>query len=110
MKLQLHAHGMRVRIDERELALLLDGQGIQLVVAGDRLALLDFELVLADALWLSTEPCWRLALPRADIEAHARTLPCRDSLDFPLDGALVLQFEVDIRDSTRIRGAGRRKG
>ncbi|MNM78347.1 hypothetical protein D3C81_902450 [compost metagenome] len=54
----------------------------------------------------------RLVLPRGSVEDLAGRLPCRDGLAFALyldDGTtLQLQFDVDVRDSVRQRGPGRR--
>ena len=45
-------------------------------------------------------------------QPYVARLPCREGLriEFPLDGAdrLTLDIEVDVRDSVRSRGPGRR--
>ena len=115
MKLQLHAQHVRLRLDEAELAVLLEGgeaanrtrfpgaafvQSLSLVDAPDA----SLDVASGDL---------RVQLPRASVEAYCARLPCRDGLEFLIAGekdteALRLVFEVDVRDSVRRRGPATR--
>lgn len=111
MKLQLQGQGMRLRVDEAELARLLAGETVV-----NRIALgvaVEFSQWLA--LGARTKPSlvvvdgnWHVELPRSAIEAYAGQLPCRHALGFELDLGGVdmvgLDFEVDVRDSLKARG------
>lgn len=114
MKIQLHEQSLRVRIDEEELARLLDGSSVSNqtrlpggVAWGLALALHD----AARAVVHSDPSHPRVSLPRQAVEALQARLPSRDGLCFELDDgvtALQLQFDVDVRDSVRQRGGYRR--
>ncbi len=115
MKVQLQNQSLRLRIDEAELASLRAGAGV-----GNRTRLpggLDCaqRVILGDAAapaFSGTAQDWCLQLPRADVEAYVGRLPCRDGLRYRLpvaeSGALGVDFEVDVRDSARVRGRARR--
>lgn len=110
MKLQMHNDSVRVRIDEAELAALQAGERLSLRV-GNVSPLFALQVVLGDALSLQLGTRWRLVLPRAEIGRYVQTLPNRHALELPLPNAgsaLMLQFEVDVRDSLQVRGAHRR--
>lgn len=111
MKLQLHAQTLRWRIDEAELSTLLD---VGVVASCTRLPGIEFAQQLAldegDAARLEADPGgWYLRLPRAAVLAHAERLPCRDAQEFHVEtgvgDALRVLFEVDVRDSVRMRRA-----
>lgn len=111
MKLQIGGRGLRVRIDEAELASLRAGEALALAPRVGAHALVDLRVELGDAFAFDArDMALRLRLPRADVEAYAASLPRRDGLrfDLPGDGALRLDFEVDVRDSVATRGAVRR--
>lgn len=115
MKLQLHAQHVRLRLDEAELAVLLEGgeaanrtcfPGTTFVQS---LALADVQDAILDV----ASGNLRVQLPRSAIEAYCAQLPCRDGLEFLIagekdTGALRLVFEVDVRDSVRRRGPATR--
>lgn len=114
MKIQIQAGSLRVRIDEAELARLLQGQVLteQLVCAGQ--VMLALSLGVADALMLVPgAPGWRLDLPDAALRDYVTTLPRKEALAFEwpdaAGAALRLAFEVDVRDSLQMRGARRRQ-
>jgi len=115
MKVQLQEQTMRLRLDEAELATLLAGETVENLTRfggsggwGTAVSLHGGE----SAVLLDSGTDCRLVLPRGSVEDLAGRLPCRDGLSFALyldDGAtLQLQFDVDVRDSVRQRGAGRR--
>lgn len=109
MKLQLHGQRLRFRIDEAELARLLDGESLadrtRLGPAQSR----ERRLCLRDGTATTLE--WNdagmaLTLPRTAVQDYVAELPRREALRFVLgadDSALTLDFEVDVRDSTRTR-------
>lgn len=109
MKLQLHGQRLRFRIDEAELARLLSGESLadrtQLSPAQScerRLGLYDSTAATLD--W--NDAGMVLTLPRAAVQGYVADLPRREALRFVLgagDTALTLDFEVDVRDSTRTR-------
>jgi hypothetical protein len=109
MKVQLQSRSMRVRIDEAELAELLAGATLDLRVGTADQPLLALRVTLADALRLQQDDGWRLQLPSIDVRAYADSLPRRDALVLQVEGegstALRIEFDVDVRDSVKVRGA-----
>lgn len=105
MKVQMQGQGVRFRIDEAELAALLAGtEAVNRTVlpgAGELVQSLGLGARSAPALDCGAGH-WRLSLPRADVEAYVARLPCRDGLEYQVQG-LALAFEVDVRDSARKR-------
>ncbi|WP_199099469.1 hypothetical protein [Dyella sp. ASV21] len=108
MKVQLQDQTLRVRIDEAELARLLDGAEVSNhtqwpdgVVECQRLAL------GATPGWQRESDGWRIVLNRAEVHAFASRLPSRDGLPItlavPSGEPLQLLFDVDVRDSVRHR-------
>lgn len=114
MKVQLQGQGMRLRIDEAELARLQAGETIGNsttlpgVVCLQQLRLGD----TAQPAFDGDARTWCLSVPRGDLAAYVARLPCRDGLDYLLptgaDGPLAVSVEVDVRDSARVRGKARR--
>ncbi|MHC1652004.1 hypothetical protein ACODUL_01735 [Stenotrophomonas maltophilia] len=115
MKVQLQQQSMRLRVDEEELARLLAGESVENLTRfggsggwGVALSLHGGE----QAVLLDGGTFCRWVLPRAGVAALAQRLPCRDGLGFSIalddDSTLHLQFDVDVRDSLRQRGAYRR--
>lgn len=108
MKVQLQGQTLRLRIDEAELAQLLDGATV-----GNRTQWPDGRtetqaLALGDAAaWQRDGDGWRAVLHAGEVRAFAARLPSRDglSLALPVPGAEPLQllFDVDVRDSVRQR-------
>lgn len=111
MKLQIEGQKLRVRIDEAELAHLLDGHALQSVTgfAGVFSIEVRIELDVGEIASLTGEAsAWRIAIPAVALRRHAAQLPSRDGLHFTLSGqaqsaALELLFDVDVRDSARRR-------
>jgi hypothetical protein len=111
MKLQVDGQKLRVRIDEAELARLLDGHALQSVTLfGDAFSIrVTIELEDGEVASLTGEAsAWRIAIPATALQQHATQLPSRDGLHFMLSGqtqaaALELLFDVDVRDSVRRR-------
>lgn len=115
MKVQLQHQSVRIRLDEDELARLLAGDTLGnltrfgtappwalLVALGEQDA--------AALVYEGHTP--RIVLPAGLIRAYNERLPCRDGLSFALEHGhelLKLQFDVDVRDSVRQRGAVRRR-
>ena len=109
MKVQLQGQQMRLRVDEDELAELLDGNEVFDATVVDEAFAMRRGLVLGDdvgASLLGDAESWRIALPHSDVRALAARLPSRDGLRFTLPGSaepLELLFDVDVRDSVRRR-------
>lgn len=119
MKLQHQAQTLRFRIDEAELAILLAGGEVQnrlRILGGPSLCqtLALTERSIAGIGGASTH--WCVWLPRTAVEAYCTRLPCRDGLQFQAaaqqgESTLRLVFEVDVRDSARMRSdSARRSG
>lgn len=107
MRVQMQARSLRLRLQEDELHRLLDGDTVEnrTPLPDGRQAVQQVHLARATA-WQSEDTTWRIALPVADVADYATRLPTRDGLRYSLDtsdGALELQFDVDVRDSVRRR-------
>jgi hypothetical protein len=111
MKVQLQGQTLRFRVDEAELAALQAGQVVENLtrIPGGSLRQ---SVVLAEAALPALEDGAHLQLPRALLEPYVARLPCRDALAIrlPLDDGETIEvdFEVDVRDSVRHRGVGKR--
>jgi hypothetical protein len=102
---------LRIRVDEDELARLLDGN----VIAGHtqfaRAFMMHFTLRLqheAEPVLTGYADAWQVGLPAAAVHEHAARLPTREGLRYLLPcelgvDALELLFDVDVRDSVRRR-------
>lgn len=114
MKVQLADGKIRLRLDEAEFARLLDGApvccrtplpGIEWVVRADAV---DGERFAVEG----TPESLAVLLPRAILLDYRQRLPCRDGVAGEVEVAdgqrLRIDFEVDVRDSVRVRGARRR--
>jgi hypothetical protein len=108
MKVRIQETSLRVRIDEAELAELLAGGVLRMQVVVNARNLFSLRVGLAGDVSLALEgEDWRLDLPEADVLAYVATLPRRDALAFELaytGAALRIDFEVDVRDSRKLRG------
>ena len=107
MKVQLQDDALRVRLDEAELAQLLAGRSPCLRTPSGTGTLFALRVELAPAFAFEPGDAWRLALPDATVRAWADTLPRRDALSFAVAGGangLRVDFEVDARDSRKVRG------
>ncbi|GHA73031.1 hypothetical protein [Cognatilysobacter bugurensis] len=119
MKVQLQPGRLRLRIDEAELATLLGGESIRLTLVHGPGIHWTYTLALAaalDAVDLAAPAPARVSirLPHGAVQAYAATLPRRDALTFEIgregqggDALTRIDFEVDVRDSIRTRGAAR---
>lgn len=111
MKVQLQGQILRFRIDEAELAALQAGQAVENLTRFPGGSLRQ-SVVLTDAAEPALENGAHLQLPRVLLEPYVARLPCRDGLAIrlPLDDgdAVEVDFEVDVRDSVRNRGVGKR--
>jgi hypothetical protein len=103
MKVQLQADSLRVRVDEAELTALLAGKVLRLRTQAGAATLFALRVELAPASVLVPGEQWRLALPLETVRAYAGTLPRRDALALAFAG-LRVDFEVDARDSRKVRG------
>ena len=112
MKLQLDGQHMRVRIDEDELARLLNGDA---VAAHSQFANI-FALHATLRLGQVSSPQlagkaddWLLILPAGDVRDLASRLPTREGMRYHMPpgdaAAMEILFDVDVRDSTRRRRA-----
>ncbi|WP_256646883.1 hypothetical protein [Thermomonas paludicola] len=115
MKVQMQGQRLRLRIDEQELARLQAGEVVEnlTVLPGDVAPCLQVRALEALAPSFAVQGqgvCF--GLPRHLIDEYVARLPCRDGLTlrFSTSGGedLVLDFEVDVRDSVRSRGVIRR--
>lgn len=115
MKVQLQGQSLRLRIDEAELARLQGGEEITNTTAlpGPGHCTQRLRVAAVDqAAFSGSADDWRLALPSAPLEAYIAKLPCKQGLSFtlplPSGPALEVEFEVDVRDSARVRGKAKR--
>lgn len=111
MKVQFEAGSMRIRISEAELGRLLAGENLamQSDLAGQPVFAL--ALRLGSATSLRDRAGWQLELREAEVQAYVQSLPCRAALELPLpegEPLLRLAFEVDVRDSRRVRARSSR--
>lgn len=113
MKLQIEGQQLRVRIDESELSQLLAGAALEAATQFARAFAMHCTLRLTtqdDAGFSGLADAWQINLPDVAVREHAARLPTREGLRFVLTGeraqdALVLLFDVDVRDSVRRRRA-----
>ncbi len=115
MKVQLQGQALRLRIDEAELARLQAGDVVE-----NRTCLPEGEACLQQlrlgeattAMLTGSAAAWVLALPAADLSGYVQRLPCKNGLLYALTAAggetLQVEFEVDVRDSARVRGKAKR--
>lgn len=105
MKLTVRPESLRVRVDEAELAHLLDGGRLHLTCHhGPRpLLALAVELGAHTALAAAGDG-WHLCLERDQVTAYCAGLPRKDALALVLAEGPALEFDVDVRDSARVRG------
>lgn len=113
MKLQIQGQSLRFRIDEAELAALLETGWVQdrSELGADRVHLRRIESTSASSASLDWQiDSISLRLPLPVLRDYAASLPRRDAL--PVDCGLPLRvdFEVDVRDSLQRRGPRRREG
>ncbi|MDE2407627.1 MAG: hypothetical protein KGL91_07175 [Xanthomonadaceae bacterium] len=111
MKVQLQGQALRLRLDEAELASLLVGRDIASLTRLLPGNAFDMQVRLSEEMepaLMGAHGQFRFHLPRSLLEPYVARLPCRDGLRFELpvggDDVLVLEFEVDVRDSVRSRG------
>lgn len=114
MKLQVQQQSLRLRVTETELGDLLSGKALRLdVVFGGR-PLFGLQVACGPETSFEPGPDWRLRLSETALRIYGETLPSRDALVVELTGSggepLSLEFEVDVRDSVRVRGPTRRVG
>lgn len=110
MRVQLENDTIRVRIDEDELAELLDNVALLGSTAFGTVFTMRYAIdaTVTDAWELSGDAHeWRLEVPRtALVDLHAR-LPSKDGLAFQIPGhgtvATMVRFDVDVKDSLRRR-------
>lgn len=112
MKVQQQGQALRLRIDESELAQLLAGSRVGNQTQWPDGRMERQQLMLADSHgWQRHDSGWRVMLAEAEVRALAARLPSRDglSLTLPVSGGEPLQvvFDVDVRDSVRLRRAGK---
>ncbi len=111
MKIQIEGQKLRVRIDEDELANLLDGEALHSVTHFADAFSIHVAIELGEgkvATFIGEAAAWHIGLPATALRQHATQLPSRDGLHYTLSGrtdaaALELLFDVDVRDSVRRR-------
>mgnify|MGYP006206192543 CR=1 FL=1 len=114
MKVQMQGQVLRIRIDEAELARLQAGETIENLtrLPGGESARHAVSVGQGGPTLTATSEGWTFLLPRALLEPYVARLPCRDGLlvRLPVAGGIELEvdFEVDVRDSVRSRGTGKR--
>ena len=115
MKVQLQGQRVRLRISEAELARLQAGETVENVTRLPAGLALRQWLRLAEGAQpvLQVEAGdWGCLLPRVELASYVARLPCREGLRLPLaeraEEAVVIDLEVDVRDSVRSRGVPRR--
>jgi hypothetical protein len=112
MKLQVRRQALRVRVTEAELKDLLAGSTLRLDLRFSGQRMLTLELTTGPETSVQPGEVWRLRLCETALRDYAGTLPRRDALVAELTGSedepLRLEFEVDVRDSVKVRGP--RKG
>lgn len=111
MKVQIQQQAVRVRIGEDELSRLLAGGRVENrtelpghITWSQQLALHAQSLATLSARVGELHIC----LPHDQVLALRDRLPSRDGLQFDIEcgsSPLTLQFDVDVRDSVRRRGA-----
>lgn len=108
MRVQLEGQSLRLRVDEDELARLLQGGS-----ADNRTSLPDGHVDMLQVS-LSSRIDWRrestvchICLPASEVRGLSERLPTRDGLQFalstPSGETLQILFDVDVRDSARKR-------
>ncbi len=115
MKLQIEGQQLRVRVNEDELAKLLAGDVIESHTCFGHHFAINMALQLTQdvqATLAGSAAVWQIGLPREEVCGLATRLPTRDGLRFGLEAdagasAVLLLFDVDVRDSVRQRGARR---
>ena len=114
MKLQIDGQALRIRVDEAEFGRLLEWDDVVMhTLVPDTEFQLRLRPVAGGSLQLSCDgDDWRLDLPLPLLVDYRDRLPCRDGIlaeQALANGAvLTLSFEVDVRDSVRVRGPHKR--
>ena len=110
MRVQLENDTIRVRIDEDELAELLDDVALLGSTAFGRVFTMRYAVDATDAASCALEGDaheWRLAVPRAQLTELKARLPSKDGLVFDIAGhdtaATTVLFDVDVKDSLKRR-------
>ncbi|TAN07557.1 MAG: hypothetical protein EPN38_04980 [Rhodanobacteraceae bacterium] len=108
MRVQFQAQSLRLRIDEAELARLLDGEMLVNTTCWPDGSTTQQRLAVSKANgWRRDGSGWCVMLAEASVRALASRLPSRDGLHTELpvpDGApLEVLFDIDVRDSTHRR-------
>jgi hypothetical protein len=111
MKLQIEAQHLRIRIDEEELAQLLEGHAVVGHTQFAKAFMMHCTLRLQhgdEPVFTGQADAWQIGLPEAAVREHAARLPTREGLRYLIPGeqgidALELLFDVDVRDSVRRR-------
>ena len=115
MKVQLQGQSLRLRIDEAELAQLRGGKKVAnaTTLPGPGACIQRLSLgELLQAEFSGDAADWYMVLPRAQVEDYVERLPCKQglavSLPLPSGDVLEVEFEVDVRDSAKVRGKAKR--
>jgi hypothetical protein len=114
LKLQIQQQTLRLRVTEAELQDLLSGKSLRLDLAFGERSLFGLHVACGPETSFESGSDWRLRLSETALRTYGETLPSRDALVVGLTGSggepLRLEFEVDVRDSVRMRGPTRRGG
>jgi hypothetical protein len=112
MQLKVQQQSLRVRVTEEELQDLLSGKSLRLDVTFGGSSLFGLHVVCGPETSFEPGSVWRLRLSATALRVYAESLPRRDALVAELTGSggepLRLEFDVDVRDSVKVRGP--RKG
>jgi len=110
MRVQFENDTIRVRVDEDELAELLDNVALLGSTAFGTVFTMRYAIdATRNEQWdLSGHADeWRLEIPRAELAALQSRLPSKDGLLFEIPGhdtvATTVRFDVDVKDSVRRR-------
>lgn len=108
MRVQLQGQALRLRVDETELAQLLDGETLVNTTRWPDGTVSEQRLFLgSDDAWRRDDHGWRVMLDAAAVRELAARLPSREGLHDAIavpDGApLEIRFDVDVRDSVHKR-------
>ncbi len=115
MRVQRQGQSLRLRVDEAELARLLDGEAVANETRWPDDRVTREQLVLGERHgWRRDADGWCVTLADTDVRDLAARLPSRVglhvALQAPAGATLELLFDVDVRDSVGRRRGGRHEG
>ena len=116
MKVQIEGQHIRFRIDEEELTCLLLGEPLTMTTQLLHGQCWRFGIAVIDqpeCNLVHIKENWILQIPAQSLQDYVSRLPCREGLEdrlvLPNGSHLMLNFQVDVRDSIQQRGPRQRK-